>query len=240
MLRLVPDALGDAAPPTVVALGAHCDDIEIGAGATLLRLAEAYPGLRVLAVIVTGSPQRVAEARVALPTFLPGADLRIETHGLADGRLPAAWNELKEIVESARRTADQLGGADLVLAPNRDDAHQDHRLLAEIVPTCFRDHFVLGYEILKWDGDLGRPNVYLGVDEATAERKVALLHEHYPSQHTRTWFDRESFLSLMRVRGVECNQRYAEAFSSNKILLAPRAVPGRAAEGPGPDPRSAP
>lgn len=199
----------------VTVLGAHPDDIEIAAGATLLSLAAANPGLRVHYVLVTGSPPRQAEARAAADAFLAGARVTLALHELPDGRLPARWGEAKEIVEAAARAHP----ADLVLAPSRDDAHQDHRTVAELVPTAFRNALVLHYEIPKWDGDLGRPNVYLPVDEATARRKVELLHASFPSQKDRDWWDDEVFLGLARLRGMECRARYAEAFTCHKAVI---------------------
>jgi LmbE family N-acetylglucosaminyl deacetylase len=200
----------------VVALGAHPDDIEIGVGGTLLSLAAASPGLRVHYVLLTGAPDRQAEARAAAAAFLPTARLTFAMHELPDGRLPARWNEAKEIVEDAAR---QLP-ADLVLAPSRDDAHQDHRTVAELAPTAFRDALVLHYEIPKWDGDLGRPGVYLPMDEPTARRKVELLNECFPSQKDHDWWDDEVFLGLARLRGMECRARYAEAFRCHKAVLS--------------------
>ncbi len=208
----------DGRPPVVALLGAHCDDIEIGAGATVLALAKRYPGLVVDATVFTSTPDRAAETRAALPAFLPGASVAMTVHELPDGRLPGVWNEVKELLEAARTRLLALGDADLVLAPSARDAHQDHRLLGELTRTAFRRHQVLQYEIVKWDGDLGRPNLLVPADAETAERKWELLHEHFPSQHGRGWFDREALLSLMRIRGVECNHRYAEAFYADKLV----------------------
>src|SRR4029453_5888317 len=128
---------------------------------------------------------------------------------------PAHWGRAKAIVEEAART----GTADLVLAPALDDAHQDHRTLAELVITAFRDSLVLRYEIPKWDGDLGRPNVYVPLPEAVARRKVELLHASYPSQKARDWWDDEVFLGLARLRGMECRSKYAEGFRVDKAVL---------------------
>ena len=111
------------------------------------------------------------------------------------------------------------GFPDLVLAPSRTDAHQDHRTVAELVTSAFRDALVLHYEIPKWDGDLAPQNVYLPLDDATARRKVALLHDCYPSQKDRDWWDDEVFLGLARLRGVECRSRYAEAFTCHKAVV---------------------
>lgn len=216
-LRLVdPD---DERRPVVVALGAHCDDIEIGAGGLLLALSRALPGLTVLATVLAATSERAAETRVALPDFLPGAEVDIDCHDLPDGRLPAHWDTVKSLLTARRVAAASRGGADLVLAPVSYDAHQDHRCVARIVPSVFRTELVLGYEILKSDGDLGRPNVYQRLDEQTARDKVRLLGKHYPSQHAKPWYDEESFLALMRIRGLECHTRYAEAFTCTKAVL---------------------
>ena len=210
-------ALGfDGPVRSVVALGAHPDDIEIAAGGLLLSLATRYPGVRVHYVLCTGTPDRQAEARAASAAFLPGAALTHALHGLPDGRLPAHWDEAKQILQDAAAAL----RPDLVLAPSPGDAHQDHRLIGELVPTAFRDALVLHYEIPKWDGDLGRPNVYLPLDEAVARRKVELLHASFPSQKARDWWDDELFLGFMRVRGMECRARYAEAFGVFKARLA--------------------
>jgi len=197
---------------SVVAVGAHPDDIEIGAGGLLLALP---PGSRVHYVLCTGTADRHAEARSAAAAFLPAAEVSYSLHDLPDGRLPAHWNNVKEIVEGAARAV----AADLVLAPSRDDRHQDHRVVAEIVPTAFRDALVLQYEIPKWDGDLGRRSLYLPLTPERARRKAALLDDCYPSQKTRDWWDQETFLGLARLRGMECRSRYAEAFSCDKATL---------------------
>ncbi|HMG63911.1 MAG TPA: PIG-L deacetylase family protein [Streptosporangiaceae bacterium] len=200
----------------IVTLAAHCDDLAIGAGGTLLALCLARPGLRVDALVLSGGgSEREQEEQAALAAFCPGADLRLTVLKLPDGRLPAYWSEAKEAVEELRAETDP----DLVLAPRTEDAHQDHRGLATLVTTAFRDHLVLGYEIVKWDGDLGRPVAYQPLSPEIAERKVQLLQEHYRSQQHRSWYDREAFLGLARIRGIECNERYAEAFAVTKLTL---------------------
>jgi LmbE family N-acetylglucosaminyl deacetylase len=207
------------APPgeslSVLAIGAHPDDIEIGAGGLLLQLA-ARP-LQARYVLLTGTAERQAEARAAATAFLPGADLTIELSQLPEGRLPAAWAQVKEILEQVARSC----SPDLILAPSVGDAHQDHRTIAEIVPTVFRDQVCLSYEIPKWDGDLGRPSLYVALSQETARRKVELLHKCYPSQHGRDWWDDEVFLGLARLRGMECRARYAEAFGCAKWVIRP-------------------
>lgn len=214
MIALGPGA--GARPRGVLALGAHPDDVEIGCGGTLLRLAQAYPGLPVTVVVLTGTPQRQAEARAAAELFLAGCAVDVRTHDLPDGHLPAVWGEAKAALAAVAADVE----VDVVLAPRPDDAHQDHRLVAEMAPTLWRDHLVLGYEIPKWDGDVGRPNVYVPLDEATAREKVRLLEKAYPSQTSRDWWDEEMFLGLARMRGMECRARYAEGFQLSKAVLS--------------------
>ncbi|MEU6990150.1 PIG-L deacetylase family protein [Streptomyces sp. NPDC046465] len=208
--------LGSGRLDRVVAVGAHCDDIAIGAGGTLLTLCHARPGIRVDALVLSGGgSEREQEERAALAAFCPGAELRVTVLKLPDGRMPTHWDEAKAAVEELRGESEP----DLILAPRTDDAHQDHRGLAQLIPTAFRDHLVLGYEIVKWDGDLGRPSAYQPLSPETAEEKVRLLQEHYPSQRHRPWYDREAFLGLARIRGIECHARYAEAFAVTKLTL---------------------
>lgn len=211
MIPLALDGVG-----SVVAISAHPDDVEIGAGGLLLSLAAARPGLRVHYVLLTGEPARQAEARSAAEVFLPGASVTFGLHGFPDGRLPQHWGAVKDALHAGAAAAVR---PDLVLAPSTYDAHQDHRLLAELAPTVFRDHLVLNYEIPKWDGDLGRPTVYVPLAEEVARRKVALLNACFPSQKVHDWWDDEVFLGLARLRGMECRARYAEAFSCAKLSL---------------------
>lgn len=201
---------------SVCVLGAHCDDIAIGAGGTLLELCTANPRLQVHGLVLSGGgTEREDEEYAALAAFCPGADLTLAVLKLPDGRQPAHWEEAKAAVEELRAQVNP----DLILAPNRADAHQDHRSLAELVPTAFRDHLVLGYEIVKWDGDLGRPSIYQPLDPSTIDAKIDLLFQHYPTQRHRPWYDREAFIGLARIRGVECGARYAEAFYANKLVI---------------------
>jgi LmbE family N-acetylglucosaminyl deacetylase len=200
----------------VAALAAHCDDLAIGAGGSLLTLCTARPGIRVDALVLSGGgTEREDEERAALEAFCPGADLRVTVLKLPDGRLPAHWDEAKAAVEELRSRTDP----DLLFAPWKMDAHQDHRGLAKLVPTAFRNHLALSYEIVKWDGDLAAPSVYQPLAPDIAEAKVSLLQEHYPSQRSKPWYDREAFLGLARIRGIECHARYAEAFHVNKLTL---------------------
>jgi LmbE family N-acetylglucosaminyl deacetylase len=202
-------------PLSVLAIGAHPDDIEIAAGGTLLSLAGRHPGLHVRYVLMTGTPERLQEARAAARAFTPGAELEFEAHDLPDGRLPAVWGQVKEVMAVLARSS----RPDVILAPSPGDAHQDHRTVGEIVPTAFRDQLYLGYEVPKWDGDLGRPNTFFPLTDEIARRKVELLDKCYPSQHGRDWWGEETFLALARLRGMECRARYAEAFTCTKLLI---------------------
>jgi LmbE family N-acetylglucosaminyl deacetylase len=216
MLPLSLPAASDG-PLSVLAIGAHPDDIEIGAGGMLLSLAGRESGLRARYVVFTGTPDRQSEARQAARAFLPDADVTTDLLDLPEGRLPAVWAEVKDALEAVARSC----SPGLILAPSPADAHQDHRVVAEIVPTVFRDHLVLRYEIPKWDGDQTRPSVYLPMSAQAARRKVELLHKCFPSQRHRDWWDDELFLGLARLRGVECRAPYAEAYGCAKAVIAP-------------------
>ncbi len=218
MLSLLPERLD-----RMLLLGAHCDDIAIGAGGALLELCRSHPGVAVSALVLTGGGSlREEEERDALAAFCPGARLNVIVLDLPDGRVPGRWERAQQALEDARGA----GEPDLVLAPSAHDAHPDHRTLAELVPAVFRDHLVLGYEILKWDGDLAQPIAYLPLAEPVLREKVQKLHEHYGSQSDRTWFDAETFSGLARVRGVQCRARYAEAFHVTKLVLGVAPLTG--------------
>ena len=208
-------ALPQGRPLTLLAIGAHPDDIEIGAGGTLLSLADGQPGLQARYIVLTGTADRQQEARSAAEAFLPGTDLTVDLHDLPEGRLPTVWGGVKETLEEAARSC----VPDLILAPGRQDAHQDHRTIAEIVPTVFRDQLFLEYEIPKWDGDLGQPSAYFPLTAGRARQKLELLHKCFPSQRHRDWWDDEVFLGLARLRGMECRAPYAEAFHCGKLMI---------------------
>ncbi len=206
------------APRRVLCLGAHSDDIEIGAGGTILKLVALLPDVSVDWVVLTATGARIAEAEASAARFLDGAaEHRISTHQFRERYFPQVAVELKEFFDELGRTTDP----DLILCPTRDDAHQDHRTVAELVAATFRDHLVLEYEIPKYDGDLGRPSVYVHLGSTEVDRKVALLDEHFPSQRARPWFTEETFRGLMRLRGVESRapDGYAEAFHCRKLVL---------------------
>jgi LmbE family N-acetylglucosaminyl deacetylase len=200
----------------IAVVGAHCDDIAIGTGGTLLSLAANCPGLRVRGLVLSGGgTEREAEELDALQAFCPGADVDVTVLDIPDGRAPAYWDRIKNHLNEFRRSC----APDVVFGPHRDDAHQDHRLLAELLPTEFRDHLVLGYEVLKWEADTPHPTIFHPLTTAVAEEKARLLLKHYPSQLNHDWFDEQAFLGLSRLRGVQCRSRHAEAFTAEKSTI---------------------
>jgi LmbE family N-acetylglucosaminyl deacetylase len=204
----------DHGPFHVVAVGAHPDDIELGCGGTLLRLS-ARASVTFTYVLLSGSEARAEEARRAARVF--ARDAAVFQFALPDGRLPAHWGDVKQSLEDV---AARVARADLVLAPRVDDAHQDHRLVGRLVPTVWRDALALHYEIPKWDGDMGMPAHYVTLTADDARRKVESLDAVFPSQRSRDWWDEELFFGLMRLRGMECRTRYAEAFWVSKAVIS--------------------
>ena len=202
-------------PLSVLAVGAHPDDIEIGAGGSLLTLSQRRSNLHVRYVVLTGGPERHMEARNAAAAFLPGADVSVDLYDLPEGRFPVVWDWVKNTLETVSRA----GTPDLIIGPSRTDAHQDHRTIGEIMPTVFRNSLSIEYEIPKWDGDLDRPSVYVPMSADTMRRKIELLNKCFPSQRFHDWWDDEVFSGLARLRGMECRAPYAEAFHSTKSTL---------------------
>jgi LmbE family N-acetylglucosaminyl deacetylase len=200
----------------LLCLGAHCDDIEIGAGGTVMRLIAQNPGLAIRWVVLGGADAgRAEEARRAAALFTAGAaKVEVIIHGFRDAFLPWQGEKVKDAFEGLKRDF----APDLILTHHDDDRHQDHRLVSELTWNTWRDHAILAYEIVKWDGDLGRPNVYVPLEEALCRRKVRQVLDAYASQRSRHWFTEDVFLALARLRGVECNARYAEAFHARKIV----------------------
>lgn len=210
----------DSEPPLrrVLAVGAHADDIEIGCGATLLALQRAT-ALEVTWVVLSADGAREEEARTSAEAFLADAAERtIVCHRYRDGYMPHAHTEIKDVFEELKRDVDPQ----LVLTHTRDDLHQDHRLVCELTWNTWREHLVLEYEIPKYDGDLGAPNIFVPVSHDLAREKVRLVLESFPSQADKEWFDEEVFMGLMRLRGMEARSptRYAEAFTGRKVALA--------------------
>lgn len=200
----------------VVLLAAHCDDLAIGVGATILRLAAGCPTMRADVVVLTGGGSaREDEERAAFAWMCPDADVRLTVLDLPDGRVPSHFDVAKDAILAAR----QAGAGGLVFAPQAADAHQDHRVMGQIAPTVFRDHLILGYEILKWESDLPAVTVYQPLDPPVMHAKLAMIRECYPSQAGHDWFDDEAFLGLARIRGVQCHAPYAEAFVASKLTI---------------------
>lgn len=207
-----------ASPLNVLCLGAHSDDIEIGCGGTILRLARQYPNSVFHWVVFSALGPREAEARRAAALFVGPAVLKgplLKT--FRDGFMPFVGAEVKEVFEELK----QAVSPDLIFTPNRQDAHQDHRLIGELTWNTFRDHLILEYEIPKFDGDMGQPSVFVPLDAEVYQRKVQHLMEAFESQRSKRWFEESTFLSLLRLRGMECNapSGYAEAFYCRKLVL---------------------
>lgn len=203
---------------SLLCLGAHSDDIEIGAGAMLLGLMERGVKLDVHWCVLSGGGVRDDEARKSAADFLAkAACAKIEIMSFRDGFFPEQGEAIKQWFEKLK---DRIN-PDLILTHRRDDAHQDHQTVCRLTWNTFRDHQILEYEIPKWDGDIGQPNVYVPVSAAALARKIELLMAHFGSQRSKQWFDDETFRGLARIRGMECRapERYAEAFFARKVAL---------------------
>jgi len=200
---------------SVLAIGAHSDDIEIGAGGAILSWIASGAHVEVDWCVASAPGERADEARASAGDFLNGA-ARSDVHlaQFRDGYLPAERTAVKDWVETLKRLK-----PDVILTHQRNDAHQDHRLINELTWNTFRDHLILEYEIPKWDGDLGQPNTYISLTPEILARKIELLHKHFGTQRSKAWFDDETFRGLARLRGVECRERYAEAFFARKLML---------------------
>ena len=202
----------------ILCLGSHSDDIEIGCGGTILRLAEQYPNCVLHWVVFSADGVRIAEAKRAASLFAgPASLVGPSVKAFPDGFMPVVSGEVKAFFEELKQTVTP----DVIFTHNRKDAHQDHRLIAELTWNTFRDHLILEYEIPKYDGDMGRPNFFMPLDAPMYERKVDHLFAAFESQRAKPWFDRETFLGLMRIRGMEANSAsgYAEAFYARKLVL---------------------
>lgn len=203
----------------VLCLGAHSDDIEIGAGAALMVLIER--GIRLDAhwcVLSGGGSGREKEARASATDFLRGAARsHIEVLSFRDGFFPEQGEAIKSWFEALKVRVNP----DVILTHRRDDAHQDHRLVCRLTWNTFRDHSILEYEVPKWDGDMGQPNVYMPLSADALQRKIDLLMKHFGTQRSKQWFDPETFRGLARLRGMECRapESYAEAFFGRKLSL---------------------
>jgi LmbE family N-acetylglucosaminyl deacetylase len=202
----------------ILCLGSHSDDIEIGCGGTILRLVEQYPDCCFYWVVFSGNDTRAAEARQAAKRFVPEARLTGPViKNFPDAVMPFVGAEVKEVFEGLKMVV----SPDVIFTHNSRDAHQDHRLISDLTWNTFRDHLILEYEIPKYDGDLGRPSVFVPLTEEVSRAKVHYIVDSFPSQNSKRWFQDSTFLSLMRLRGMECNapSGYAEAFYCRKLIL---------------------
>lgn len=203
---------------TVLCLGAHCDDIEIGCGGALYEWRRRRPDLKFHWAVFSGEAERESETRAAAARLLgPGTDYVVEVHGFRGSYFPYLGTQIKDAFEALRSRVTP----DLILTHYLADRHQDHRVIAELTWNTFRSHAILEYEIAKYEGDLAHPGVYFPLSPAAALHKVETLMECFPSQRQRQWFDAELFRAQLRLRGVECNapSRYAEAFHARKLIL---------------------
>lgn len=210
----------DSATPLrrVLAVGAHADDIEIGCGGTVLALTRAHPDVEVRWVVLGAQGERADEARASAERFLESASRAdVDVHEFRDGFFPYAGGEIKDLFEALKSDVDPQ----IVLTHTRKDLHQDHRIVCELTWNTWRDHLIVEYEVPKYDGDLGRPNLFVPITEALAREKAQLITDAFASQHDKHWFDEELFLGLMRIRGMEARSPsgYAEAFTCRKVAL---------------------
>lgn len=202
----------------VLLLGAHSDDIEIGCAGTLLRWLDEYPSLEVLWVVFSAVEQREGEARQSAQRLLAGAARsKVIVGNLTDGRFPAEFDRAKDFASGLRAEFEP----DVIFTHRLEDRHQDHRVVAELTWQTWRDHLILEYEIPKYEGDLGQPNVYVPISEAHRDRKLQHLNEHFATQRSKDWFRDETFDAMMRLRAIECRapSGFAEAFHARKLAF---------------------
>jgi LmbE family N-acetylglucosaminyl deacetylase len=205
-------------PLSVLCLGAHADDIEIGCGGTLLQLTQRNPNISIQWVVLSATPLRSREARQSANIFLRNAcQKRLVIKKFRDSYFPFAGDRIKTFVQQLSRETTP----DVIFTHQRHDLHQDHRLIAELTWNAFRNHLILEYEIPKYDGDMGAPNAYVHLDKAVVEHKVRHICETFKTQRAKQWFDADTFLALLRLRGLESNSpsKYAEAFYCPKLLI---------------------
>jgi len=204
-------------PSSILLLGAHCDDIEIGCGGTIQRLLLDNPDLQVNWVIFSANNLRKKEAEKSVSIFLQQSgvlNLRIKT--FKNGYFPQEWGEIKDYFEVLKREINP----DIIFTHYREDLHQDHRIISELTWNTFRNHLILEYEIAKYDSDLGKPNFFVALDQEQSDFKCRVLMDAFKSQHSHQWFTEDTFRALMRLRGIECNAAsgVAEAFYGRKLL----------------------
>lgn len=204
--------------PKILCLGAHPDDIEIGCGGTLLRFVEEAPEAQFRWIVFSGNKIRNKEASQSASFFLKKIKSKqIVIHSFRESYFPFIGAEIKDCFEKIRKEYNP----DIILTHHNNDAHQDHMLISKLTWNTFRNHFIIEYEVPKYDGDLGAPNLFVHLDEPEVQRKVDYLHAFFQSQKEKVWFSKDNFRSILRIRGVECNSptNYAEAFYCRKIFF---------------------
>ena len=207
-----------ATPLKILCLGAHSDDIEIGCGGSILRLLAENSNTDVHWIVFAANGERASEATSSAEQFLANASRKkIVLNEFRDSFFPYIGGEIKQYFETIKHEITP----DLIFTHYRDDLHQDHRLISELTWNTFRNHLILEYEVIKYDGDLGKPNFFVHLDEDTARKKVDTIFKCFKTQGSRSWFTEDVFYSMMRIRGVECNapNKYAEAFYCRKMIF---------------------
>lgn len=202
----------------ILCVGAHSDDLEIGCWGTIRRTIQASPGVEVRWHVFSAAGERRREARQSAKEVLKGAKAaRVGLSGFRESYFPEQWGEIKDVFEAIKREFDP----DLILTHWRDDRHQDHRVVSDLTWNTFRNHAVLEYEVPKYDGDLGNPNVFVPLDETLARQKATAIVSRFKSQAMKHWFTEDTFLALLRLRGIECGARarFAEAFYARKLVI---------------------
>ena len=204
-------------PLRVLCLGAHSDDIEIGCGGTIMRVKNDYPGAKFIWIVFSGEDKRREEATESFERFVGSNSGRLIHGGFKDGYFPYVGSEIKDFFESTVRQIEP----DIVFTHYRNDRHQDHRTISDLTWNTFRNHLVLEYEVIKYDGDLGSPGFFVELSKDLCEAKIGMLLEVFSTQSDRHWFDAQTFWSMLRLRGVESGAAsgFAEAFYARKLLL---------------------
>jgi LmbE family N-acetylglucosaminyl deacetylase len=202
----------------LLCLGAHSDDLEIGCGGTIVTLLRKYHHLAVCWVVFSANHERAIEAKKSASWLLKSVEeSTIVVKDFRDSFFPFVGSTIKEYFEQLKKEF----SPDLIFTHHRNDLHQDHRLISDLTWQTFRDHLILEYEIPKYEGDLGSPNVFVHLDEIAVRTKVDCLLDCFKSQASNHWFSEELFISLLRLRGIECNAStgFAEAFYCRKMVI---------------------
>jgi len=203
---------------TVLCLGAHSDDIEIGCGGTILRLLSEYEDVNVHWVVLGSKGQRDAEAIESAEGFLTKAKQKnVIVKNFKESYFPHVGDEIKDFFEKLKREV----SPDIVFSHYRHDLHQDHRVVSELTWNTYREHVILEYEVIKYDGDLGSPNLFVHLNEEICGKKIRILMDSFKTQANRDWFTKDTFFSMLRIRGIESRapEKYAEAFYCRKLVL---------------------